>query len=86
MHDGTWWLDGGWFFGMHLFWWLFWIVVIVAFFSLLTPVPKNQPRTGDPPLDILQRRFAAGEIGTEEYQQRKAILTRDQPAGEPHKH
>lgn len=28
MHDGSW---GFW--GMHLFWWLFWIVLFVAFFS-----------------------------------------------------
>ena len=71
MHDGSWW-----FFGMHAFWWLFWIALIVLFFSLITPVPKRQVRTRGTPLDILQRRFGAGEISAEEYEQRKAILTR----------
>lgn len=33
MYYGEW---GLW--GRHLFWWLFWIVVIKAMFSLLTPV------------------------------------------------
>ena len=72
MHDGSWW-----FFGMHAFWWLFWIALIVLFFSLITPVPKRQVRTRGTPLDILQRRFAAGEISAEEYERRKAVLTRD---------
>lgn len=36
MHDGSWW-----FFGMHTFWWLFWIAIIVLFFSPPTPVPKQ---------------------------------------------
>ena len=36
--------DGWGFFGMHAYWWLFWIVVLVLFFSLLTPVPRNEAR------------------------------------------
>jgi putative membrane protein len=31
----------------------------------------------DSPLDILQKRFAAGEITTEEYQEKKKILEND---------
>ena len=72
MHNGSWW-----FFGMHTFWWLFWIAIIVVFFSLLTPVPKQQAGTRGTPLDILQRRLAIGEISTEEYERRRAILLRD---------
>lgn len=72
MHDGSWW-----FFGMHAFWWLFWVAIIVLFFSLLTPVPKQQARTRGTALDILQRRLATGEISTEEYERRRAILLRD---------
>jgi putative membrane protein len=70
MHDGDW---GFW--GMHLFWWLFWIVLLVAFFSLLTPVPRRRAR--ETPLEVLQRRYAAGEISTEEYEKRKTTLTKD---------
>ena len=70
-------MEGGWFLGMHLLWWLFWVVVIVAFVSLFTPVPKQEAKRRDTPLDILQRRYAAGEISTEEYEQRRAGLGRD---------
>ena len=68
-------VDGGWFWGMHLFWWLFWFALIAAFFSLLAPVPRHRMR--ETPLQILQRRYAAGEISTEEYEERKTRLERD---------
>ncbi len=67
--------DGWGFFGMHVFWWLFWIVLILAFFSLLTPVPRHRAR--ETPRQILQRRYAAGEISTQEYEERKARLEHD---------
>ncbi len=60
------------FWGMHFFWWLFWIVGIVVFVSLLSPVPRSRRR--ETPLEVLQRRYAAGEISTEEYEKRKAKL------------
>ena len=67
--------DGFLFWGMHMFWWLFWIVLIVLFFGLATPVPRSRAR--QTPLEILQRRYAAGEISTAEYEERKEKLTRD---------
>lgn len=67
--------EGGWFWGMHIFWWLFWALLIVLFFTLATPVPKHRVR--ETPLEILQRRYAAGEISSEEYEERKAKLERD---------
>lgn len=67
MHYGEW---GFW--GMHVFWWLFWIAVIVVLFSPLTPVSRGRRR--ETPLEVLQRRYAAGEISTEEYEERKAKL------------
>ncbi len=67
-------------FGMHMLWWLFWILLLVLFFSFLTPVPRKKARLNRlTPLDILQRRFAAGEITTEDYEERKARLERDAP-------
>ncbi len=63
-----------------MLWWLFWIILLVSFFSFLTPVPRKKARLNRlTPLDILQRRFAAGEISTEDYEERKAILERDAP-------
>lgn len=70
-------IDGGWFWGMHLFWWLFWFLIIATFFSLLTPVPRRKLR--ETPLQVLQRRYATGEISTEEYEERKQRLDRDAP-------
>lgn len=60
------------FWGMHLFWWLFWVVFMFVIFGLLTPVPRHKVR--DMPLQILQRRYAAGEISTQEYEERKGRL------------
>lgn len=64
------------FWGMHLFWWLFWIVLIVFLFGWFEPVPKKRIRS-DSPLGILQKRFASGEITKEEYEQRKAMLEKE---------
>lgn len=71
----------GWgFWGMHLFWWLFWIVVIVALFTVFTPVARGRRHVT--PLEILQRRYAAGEISSDEYEERKRVLERDtKPSG-----
>ena len=70
-HDGymSWGMGFGW---MGV---LFWIVLIVLFFGLATPVPRS--RAKQTPLEILQRRYAAGEISTSEYEERKEKLTRD---------
>ncbi len=72
-------INGGWFWGMHLFWWLFWFLIIASFFSLLTPVPRHKVR--ETPLQVLQRRYAAGEISSQEYEERKQRLDRDTPPG-----
>lgn len=68
--------DGWGFWGMHFFWWLFWIIGIVALFSLFAPVPRSQ-RHQATPLEILQRRYAAGDITSEDYEERKAKLEQD---------
>jgi transposase len=40
-------VNGGWFLGMHLFWWLFWLLIITSFFSLPAPVPRNKAREAE---------------------------------------
>jgi putative membrane protein len=63
---------------MSWFWWFFWVVAIVLFFSFLTPVPRVRSRERrETPLDILQRRYAAGELTTAEYEERRARLIGD---------
>ena len=65
---------------MHLVWWIFWLIAITSLFSLTTPVSKGKARASETPLDILQRRFARGEIDSAQYAERKTQLTRDQAA------
>lgn len=66
------------FWGMHLFWWLFWSIGLILFFALLQPVPRSRVRVlrsrRETSLEILQRRFAAGEITKQEYEEYKAML------------
>ena len=70
LHDGfTLW-------GMHLFWWLIWIVVLFWIFATPYDIP-GQRRKRNSPLNILQRRFASGEISKEEYDSRRRILESD---------
>jgi len=64
---------------MHFFWWLFWIGLMITIFATVTPVPKSQMRSGERARDILRRRYAAGQISSEEYEKRKAVLERDEP-------
>ncbi len=61
--------------GMHLFWWLFWLGVFVLLFSPIAPISPGRRR--ETPLELLQRRYAAGEISTAEYDERKAKLECD---------
>ncbi len=73
--------DGSWFWGMHWIWWLFWVALIALIAGLWarrtpdTPFDAHSPdERPETPLEILQRRYAAGEISTEEFEERKARL------------
>lgn len=73
----------GWFWGMHMFWWIFWVILIVLFFGLLMPSQRKKTHAyRETPLEVLQRRYAAGEISTEEYEERKERLARDRSKAE----
>lgn len=61
------------FWGMHLIWWLIWGVFIFWIFATPYDVP-GQRNKRNTPLDILKKRFASGQITTEEYQEKKKIL------------
>lgn len=77
------WHGAGWsFFGMHLMWWFAWIVILSTVFTTFTPVPRNHLKAGVRALDILRRRYAAGQVSTEEYERRKAVLERDEPSSD----
>ncbi len=67
------------FIGMHFIWWVFWLILIVPLFFTATPLGRRKTAHlyGETPFGILQRRYAAGEITTEEYENRKTRIERD---------
>jgi putative membrane protein len=68
--------DGYHFWGMHLVWWSVWGILLFWVFATPYDIPGRSKRKNSP-LDILQKRFAAGELTNEEYQEKKKILEND---------
>jgi len=72
--------DGhGWGFGGG-FMWLFWILLIAVVVWIVkgavgSGLPGNGPREKTP-LEILEERFARGEIDQEEFEQKRKLLGR----------
>lgn len=64
--------------GMHIIWWFVWIVFLVLLFGTSWNVPWVRKK-GNSAMDILQQRFASGQITNEEYQEKKKILEHDNP-------
>jgi putative membrane protein len=62
--------------GMHFAWWLIWMSLLFWIFALPYDIP-GQRRRRDSPLDILEKRFASGELNMEEYYDKKRILRND---------
>jgi len=61
------------FWGMHLFWWIIWIILLIWIFVTPWDIPGQRTKK-DTPLDILKKRFASGELTKEEYEEKKKIL------------
>jgi len=68
-----WHFDGHHFWGMHWIWWILWIIFLVWIFATPWDVPGQRTKK-DTPLDILKKRYAAGEIDSEEFEERKKAL------------
>jgi putative membrane protein len=68
--------DGGWhMMGGGPLMWILWILVIGVVIYLLVNYSKKQTSDHEEtPLDILQKRYAKGEISGEEYEQMKQNL------------
>lgn len=64
--------------GMHVLWWGFWVAVVIALvFWGLAGSGAARERARETPHQVLRRRLANGELSTQEYEQRKAVLDRD---------
>lgn len=74
------WYNDGFFWGMHWFWWIIWIFFIIWIFAIPYNIP-GQRIEKENPLDILMKKYAAGEISTQEYEERRKILERDAGTG-----
>ena len=64
----------GWWIAMALGMVLFWGLVIVGVVWLVRSVPWRADRRGAGPIEILDRRLAAGEISADDYRERREIL------------
>ncbi len=62
--------------GMNVLWWFIWIILLLWIFALPFDIPGQRKRK-DNPLDILQKRFANGEITQEEYLEKRQLLEDD---------
>jgi putative membrane protein len=65
--------DGYHYWGMHMVWWIVWLVFIFWIFVLPYDIPGQRSKK-DGPLELLKKRFATGQINKEEYQEKKKVL------------
>jgi len=58
--------------------WVIWIPIFILLcvfiYRYFNNINKNKSSAYESPLDILKRRYANGEISTEEYEERKKTL------------
>ncbi|RKR84723.1 putative membrane protein [Mucilaginibacter gracilis] len=64
------------FWGMDFIWWFIWIMLLIWIFAIPYDIPF-QRNAKNSPLDILQKRFASGEISRDDYDERKKIILAD---------
>lgn len=74
MHGDMNW-HSGWFLGMHIAWWIFWIVVTAAIWAATTRSGTPSAPRAESPVEVLRRRYAEGALTTAEYEERRAKLT-----------
>jgi putative membrane protein len=70
-----WHMGWGWYWWLWTLLWLAFAVVVIVLIARAAARPTGARRQEDA-LDILNRRYAAGEITTEEYEDRKSRLLR----------
>ena len=68
-----WYYDGHHIGGMHWFWRILWVLFIFWIFATSYAIP-GQRKKKDTPLDILKKRYAAGELTMEEFNEKKQLI------------
>jgi putative membrane protein len=61
------------FWGMHFFWWIFWIIVLIWIFLTPWDIPGQRFKR-ETALGILKKRFAKGEVSLEEFEEFKKAI------------
>ena len=59
--------------GMHLVWWIIWILLLFWIFAIPYPIPGQRSRKLNA-FETLQKRFAEGQINREEFKESKKLL------------
>jgi len=69
---GGWWMGGMWFFPL-----LFWILVIAGAVFIIRWLRERNQETEKSPLEILNKRYASGEIDRDTFEQMKKDIQGD---------
>ena len=64
------------FWGMDLVWWILWMGLLFWIFAVPYDIPFQRNKKSSP-LDILQKRFASGQINEKEYLEKRKLLADD---------
>ena len=67
---------GGHFWGMHWVWWLVFCTILIWIFIIPKDIP-GQRHSKERAIDILDKRFAKGEISKEEYEEKKKLIQKN---------
>lgn len=65
--------------GMGIFPVVFWILILVGVYFIIKSVSANKTNNDETPLDIINKRYAKGEIDSETYQRMKNELNGNKP-------
>ncbi len=61
-------------YGGGIFWLLFWILVIIGLALLIRYLWQGGKREEESALEILKKKYASGEIGKEEFEEKRKDL------------
>ena len=61
--------------GMHTFWWIFWIFILAMIF--FTPWGSSKRSSRSSLLHTLRKTYAEGKISTQEFEERKRVLEKE---------